>query len=122
MQTAIRTNLGLKPILLATLTCLLLTLTLVIVKITLRYFPPLTLSTLRGALAFLTLMPFLLIRRNRLAALRKVWRELLLIGILFFAYGNGVLYTGLQFISPTAVSLLLGFLPIIVMVFGIFTL
>jgi drug/metabolite transporter (DMT)-like permease len=122
MQTAPQPSLGLKPVLLATLTCLLLTLTLVIVKITLRYFPPLTLSTLRGALAFLTLLPFLVIRRSRLAALRKVWRELILIGVLFFAYGNGALYVGLQFISPTAVSLLLGFLPIIVMVFGVLAL
>jgi drug/metabolite transporter (DMT)-like permease len=104
---------------LALLTCLLLTSTLVILKIALEIFPPFTLAVLRYGLGFLTMAPILAIRATALAQPREVWRDLLLIGVLFHSFGNGALYIGLQFVSPTAASLLLGFVPVIVLFFGI---
>lgn len=106
-------------VLLALLTCLLLTSTLVILKIALEIFPPFTLAVLRYGLGFLTMAPFLARRASDLTHHREVWRDLLLIGFLFHSFGNGALYIGLQFVSPTAASLLLGFVPIIVLFFGI---
>jgi drug/metabolite transporter (DMT)-like permease len=96
--------------------------TLVLVKLALNDLGPLTITAVRYSLAFLVLLPFLLARGGLGHYPAWLWKRFILLGLSFYVIGNGALYVGLQFIPATTGSLLLSFVPLIVMLSGVFLL
>jgi drug/metabolite transporter (DMT)-like permease len=96
--------------------------TLVLVKLALNDLGPLTITAVRYSLAFLLLLPFLLIQGDLGHYSASLWVRFVLLGLSFYVLGNGALYVGLQFIPATTGSLLLSFVPLIVMLAGVFLL
>jgi drug/metabolite transporter (DMT)-like permease len=96
--------------------------TLVLVKLVLNDLGPLTITAVRYSLAFLLLLPFLLIQGDLGHYSASLWVRFVLLGLSFYVLGNGALYVGLQFIPATTGSLLLSFVPLIVMLAGVFLL
>jgi drug/metabolite transporter (DMT)-like permease len=93
--------------------------TLVIGKMALHHLGPFTLTGLRYFLAFLILLPFAL-HGHRLKGLsRQLWLRFFLIGLSFYAVGNGALFWGLQYIPATTASLVLNLIPLLVLLAGI---
>jgi len=83
------------------------------VKVALRYTGPLTIAALRYFLAFLFLLPWLLVRRREFPHLpRAQWLRFSLMGIAQYTIGNGVLYIAMKTLSATTGSLVLCLLPI----------
>jgi len=94
--------------------------TLVFSKIALDYLGPLTLAGLRFFLAFLVLFPFMFLH-NRLTNISSpLWFRFFLIGLSLYVIGNGALYLGLKYVQATTASLLLNFIPLLVLIAGIF--
>lgn len=103
--------------------CILFTLiagsTVVLAKIALAYLGPLTLTGLRYFLAFLLLLPFLF-HHNHLTRLSpQLWFRFFLMGLSFYAVGNGAFFWGLKYVSATTASLVLNFIPLLVLIAGI---
>jgi drug/metabolite transporter (DMT)-like permease len=94
--------------------------TLVLVKLVLRDIGPLGITALRYSLAFVLLFPFLLVRKGFGKYSKRLWGRFILLGISFYVIGNGALYIGLKFIPATTGSLLLNFVPLLVMISGFF--
>ena len=94
--------------------------TLVLVKLVLRDIGPLSITALRYSLAFVLLFPFLLVRKGLGRYSRQLWWRFILLGVSFYVIGNGALYIGLKFIPATTGSLLLNFVPLLVMTSGLF--
>lgn len=89
------------------------------VKVALRYTGPLTIAALRYFLAFLFLLPWLLVRQRHFPHLpRAQWLRFSLMGIAQYTIGNGVLYIAMKTLSATTGSLALCFLPIPVSLLG----
>lgn len=93
--------------------------TLVFNKMALNYMGPLTITGLRYFLAFLLLLPFMLRRRSATHFSFHMWIHFLLLGISFYAIGNGAIVWGLKYIPATTGSLLLSLVPLIVLLVGI---
>lgn len=94
--------------------------TLVFSKIALDFLGPLTITGLRFFLAFLVLFPFMFFH-NRLANISSpLWFRFLFIGLSLYVVGNGALYWGLKYVQATTASLLLSFIPLLVLLAGIF--
>ena len=90
------------------------------VKVALRYTEPLTIAALRFFLAFLFLLPWLLVRQRHFLHLpRAQWLRFSLMGIAQYTIGNGVLYIAMKTLSATTGSLALCLLPIPVFFWGI---
>ena len=90
------------------------------VKVALRYTGPLTIAALRYFLAFLFLLPWLLVRCREFPHLpRAQWLRFSLMGIAQYTIGNGVLYIAMKTLSATTGSLVLCVLPIPVCLWGI---
>ena len=80
---------------------------------------PLTITAFRYSLAFILFLPFLLVRKGFGKYPPQLWGRFLLLGVSFYVVGNGALYLGLKFIPATTGSLLLSFVPLLVMLAGI---
>ena len=93
--------------------------TLVLAKIALAYMGPLTLLALRYLLASLLLLPFVVRRRALTHWSRRLWLRFLLIGLSFYVIGNGAVLVGLKYIPATTGSLLLSFVPLLVLFAGL---
>ena len=91
----------------------------VLVKTALNHAGPLTLAGLRYFAAFLILLPFML-RRNRQRFSRAQWLRLALIGLCAYTVGNGCLFWGMKYLPATTTSFLMGLIPLLVLVMGIF--
>ena len=90
------------------------------VKVALRYTEPLTIAALRYFLAFLFLLPWLVVRKRGLPHLsRAQWLRFSLMGIAQYTIGNGVLYIAMKTLSATTGSLVLCLLPVPVCLWGI---
>lgn len=90
------------------------------VKVALEYTGPLTVAALRYFLAFLFLLPWLLVRLRGFPRLpRAQWLRFSLMGIAQYTIGNGVLYIAMKTLSATTGSLVLCLLPIPVCLWGI---
>jgi probable blue pigment (indigoidine) exporter len=96
--------------------------TLVLVKLLLRDIGPLSITAMRYSVAFVLLSPFLLIRKGLGNYSKALWGRFILLGVSFYVVGNGALYVGLKFIPATTGSLLLNFVPLLVMISGVFLL
>jgi len=95
----------------------------VIIKIGLTEIPPLTFAGLRYTIAFICLLPFAFTKTNSLVIKnleKKDWRELILLGLLFYAFTQGTQFIGLSLLPAVTVSLWLNFTPLIVAVMAIF--
>jgi drug/metabolite transporter (DMT)-like permease len=102
----------------ALLLALVLGSTLVVSKIVLNFLGPLTLTASRYLLAFLFLLPFIPHKNPFRHWPRRTWLFLLLIGVSFYAVGNGALIVGLRFLPATTDALLLNMVPLLVLAAG----
>ena len=113
----------LKVIFLALLVTFLWSTSFILIKWGLAEIPPLTYAGLRYTLAFLCLLPFAFIKKNKAIIKtlnRNDWLKLSLYGLLFIAFTQGAMFMGLQLLPAVTVSLWLNFTPIIVAVMAIF--
>jgi drug/metabolite transporter (DMT)-like permease len=94
--------------------------TLVFAKLALKYLGPLTISGLRFFLSFLILLPFLFHNKRIKSISSRLWRRFFLMGLSFYVIGNGSLFWGLKYIPATTAALVLNFIPLLVLVAGIF--
>jgi drug/metabolite transporter (DMT)-like permease len=80
----------------------------------------LTIAGARYLLAGLLLLPLLLVGRQSLRHLpRRLWGRLLLIGLTAHAIGNGAIFFGLNYLSPTTLTFLSCFLPVFILLLGV---
>lgn len=92
----------------------------VLIKISLKDIPPLTFAGLRYSLAALILLPGLFKRRAAIQALtRKDWRNLVLLGLVFYALAQGGQFLTMKHLDNITLSLLLNFTTIVVAFLGI---
>lgn len=119
----IKPNTPLASVLLALLVTFLWSTSFVIIKLGLKEIPPLTFAGLRYTIAFICLLPFLFTQKN-LAVVKnlekKDWRNLVLLGILFYAFTQGTQFIGLSLLPAVMVSLWLNFTPLVVTLMAIF--
>jgi drug/metabolite transporter (DMT)-like permease len=84
--------------------------------------PPLTFAGLRYSLAFLALLPFVLFnprhRRSLAAMPRAFWRQLALLGVLFYTLTQGAQFVGLALLPAATLTLLLNFSAVAVALFS----
>jgi probable blue pigment (indigoidine) exporter len=92
--------------------------TLVVAKGALGTLGPLLLAALRYCVAFLLLLPFLVRRRAQANWSRLLWARFIAIGVAFYVVGNGALFLGLNYLPATTASLLLSFVPLLVLFAG----
>jgi len=109
----------LKAILLALLVTFLWSTSWVFIKIGLKAsLPPVTFAGLRYTLAFLCLLPFVLMNPSHRQSIQKfsksTWLQLLLLGLMFYTITQGAQFIGLAFLPAATVTLLLSFSPIFV--------
>jgi len=113
----------LKAILLALFVTFLWSTSFVIIKIGLTEIPPLTFAGLRYTIAFICLLPLAFTKKNS-SEFKKFgkndWIKLLIYGLLFIAFTQGAMFTGLLFLPAVTVSLWLNFTPLVVAVMAIF--
>jgi len=91
----------------------------VLVKIGLKAsLPAITFAGLRYFIAFLCLIPFILINPTHRKVLhtlsRATWRQLALLGVVFYTLTQGAQFVSLAFLPAATLSLLLNFSPIFV--------
>lgn len=113
----------LSAILLALLVTFLWSTSFVIIKLGLKEIPPLTFAGLRYSIAFICLFPFIFTQKNKAVIknlYKKDWINLILLGILFYAFTQGTQFIGLSLLPAVTVSLWLNFTPLIVAVMAIF--
>lgn len=112
----------LKAILLALFVTFLWSTSFVIIKIGLAEIPPLTFAGLRYTIAFICLLPLAFTKKNR-SEFKKFgkndWTKLFFYGLLFIAFTQGAMFTGLLFLPAVTVSLWLNFTPLVVAVMAI---
>lgn len=80
--------------------------------------PPITFAGLRYSLAFLCLVPFVLLNPAERVALRTLprplWIELVLLGAVLYALAQGAQFVSLAYLPAATVSLLLNLTPLLV--------
>lgn len=96
----------------------------VLIKVGLRAeLPALTFAGLRYVLAFLCLLPFILLHPANRTAIRaltsKDWRRLTVLGLIFYTLTQGSQFLSLAYLPAAMVSLLLNLTPLVVGLFGI---
>lgn len=97
----------------------------VIIKMGLGEIPPLLFAGLRYFIAFLVLLPFLFLKKYRreVASITgRQWLKLILLGIVFITFTQGMQFIGLSLLPSVTVSLWLNFTPIFVAFMSIFIL
>jgi len=80
--------------------------------------PPVTFAGLRYTLAFVCLLPFILLKSRHRLLIRNIskstWLILFTLGFLFYTITQGAQFVGLAFLPAATVTLLLNFSPIFV--------
>ncbi|MBA4317682.1 MAG: hypothetical protein C0412_04710 [Flavobacterium sp.] len=99
----------------------------VLIKIGLKSsLPPLTFAGLRYTLAFISLLPFVLLKSENKNALLNIsaknFRDLFLLGIVFYTLTQGTQFLSLAFLPAAMVSMMLNLTPVFVALTGIFLL
>ena len=94
----------------------------VLIRIGLEDIPALTFAGLRYTIAFVCLLP-LAMRRGELKPVRELsrrrWRQLVILGLLFYAVTQGAIFVSLFYLPAASVSLLLSFSPVVVALLAI---
>ena len=92
----------------------------VFVKMLLASVGPLTIAGLRYFLAFLVLLPFLIMKRQPIRNISPgTWFFLALSGLSAFTIGNGALFWGLKYLPATTTSFLMGLSPLLILFGGV---
>ncbi len=94
----------------------------VLIKAGLDEIPALTFAGLRYTLAFVCLLPFSLARWRRGEVglfTGKAWRQLLLLGVLFYAVTQGASFVALAYLPAITVNLAWSFSSVLVAVLGV---
>ena len=92
----------------------------ILIKFTLADIPPLTFAGLRYGFATLFLLPGLFKHSQNIKRLTwKNWQNLILLGIVFYAFTQGGQFLTLKYLETTTFSLLLNFSAIFIAFFGI---
>lgn len=90
----------------------------VLVKILVDEIGPLTLAGLRYFLGFLMLLPFMGRSRSLRTIPPRTWLDLALVGLSAYTVGNGAMYAGLKYLTPTTVTFLVGIVPLFILFLG----
>jgi len=95
----------------------------ILIKIGLKAnLPALTFAGLRYTLAFLCLLPVVLLNAQHRGLLRRIsrptWARLLLLGVVFYALTQGAQFVSLAFLPAATLTLLLNFTPVIIALFS----
>jgi drug/metabolite transporter (DMT)-like permease len=98
----------------------------VLIKIGLRgNLPPITFAGLRYGLGSVFLAPLVFFNPGQRAALRQIsrtgWLRLALLGIVYYALGQGTLFISLAYLPAVMVNLLLNLIPLLVGGFALFS-
>lgn len=110
----------LKAILQATLVTFLWSTSWVLIKIALVEIPPLTFAGLRYTFATLVLLPLLWRKKPEMRALSpRDWRNLFILGLIFYALTQGGVFVSLKYLDPLTFSLMLNFTTVMVAIVGI---
>lgn len=114
----------LKAIMLAVLVTLLWSTSWVLIKIGLRSsLPAITFAGLRYTLAFLCLVPFVLLNPSQRVALKRLtpeeWGKLALLGVVYYSLTQGAMFLALATLPANMVSLLLNLTSVFVGIAGI---
>jgi drug/metabolite transporter (DMT)-like permease len=117
--TLIPSKSHLKAVLLALFVTFLWSTSWVLIKIGLQAsLPPVTFAGLRYTLAFLCLLPFVLMKASNRQLIhnfsKSTWFQLVLLGLVFYTITQGAQFIGLAFLPAATVTLLLNFSPIFV--------
>jgi len=95
----------------------------VLIKVGLASIPPLAFAGLRYSLAFLCLVPLVLLRSAGRSSLRRLdgrsWAELLALGLVMYALTQGAQFLALAYLPAATASLVLSFTPVLVAFLGI---
>ena len=94
----------------------------VFVKIGIKDIPPITFAGLRYFIAFLCLLSVMFVNgtKKELRELpRRVWGQLFILGLLFYAGTQGAIFVALAYLPAVTVNLLWSFSSIAVAAFGI---
>lgn len=87
----------------------------ILIKFGLDEIPALTFAGLRYTLAFLVLVPVVALRPEHRAAVLTLgavrWRQLIVLGLLFYTVTQGAMFVALAHLPATPVSLILSFSP-----------
>lgn len=111
------------PILQALFVTFLWSTSFIIIKWGLVEIPPITYAGLRYILAFLCFFPFVIKKKyiNEVRQLKTTqWKNLILLGIVFYTITQGTQFLGLSILPSVTVSLMLNFTPLVVAIMGIF--
>lgn len=91
----------------------------VLIKVGIREdLPPITFAGLRYTLAFLCLLPFVLLNPKERASLRTIsyydYLQLIILGVIFYAVTQGAQFVSLAYLPAATLTLLLNLTPILV--------
>lgn len=91
----------------------------VLIKIGIREdLPPITFAGLRYTLAFLCLLPFVLLNSRERTSLRNIsyygYLQLIILGVIFYAVTQGAQFVSLAYLPASTLSLLLNLSPVFV--------
>ena len=113
----------LRAVFLALLVTFLWSTSWVFIKIALVEIPPLTFAGLRYMVAFVLLLPGLWKHRMEIRELSlKEWRNLAILGIVFYSFTQGGQFLTLNYLQAVTFSLLLNFTTVFVAIIGIIVL
>ena len=100
-----------KPLLVWLLLCLVWGSTWIFIKLGLTDLPPVSFAALRFTAACLILLPVLFFQRIPFPKGRKIWRIILITGILQFSFNYGLLFWGEQHITSGLAAVLQATIP-----------
>jgi drug/metabolite transporter (DMT)-like permease len=86
--------------------------------------PPVTFAGIRYTLAFLCLLPLVLLNREHTQTIRGLskprWLELVVLGVVYYTLAQGAQFVGLALLPASTLTLLLNFSPIFIAIFSMF--
>ncbi len=92
----------------------------VLIKLTLKEIPPLTFAGLRYFIAFVVLLPGIFRKRESVRELtKKEWGQLLLLGLVYYAFTQGGQFLSLKYLDAITLSLMLNFSAPLVALIGL---
>ena len=95
----------------------------VLIKLTIEEIPPLTFAGLRYFIAFIVLMPGMVKKRESIRELTgKEWGQLLLLGLVYYAFTQGGQFLSLKHLDAITLSLMLNFSAPLVAIIGLLVL
>jgi len=111
-----------KAILLAVLVVIIWSTSWILIKVGMDDIPALTLNGLRYTIAFILMLPFLFLSKIRThlhQMMRKDWKDLFILGIIFIGLTQGALALSLVYLPAVTASLIMNCTPVFVAFLGI---